>query len=92
MEKPYNKMIDFFTDQGLWIDLGIGSMKITGIILISMIFVRVAKKMIRKTFELRTNVPGIMSQQRERRYRTILRLLQSVISYVVYFSAILAVL
>lgn len=33
-----------------------------------------------------------MTQQRERRYETILKLLQSVITYVVYFTAILAIL
>lgn len=92
MEKFYNKIIEFFTDEQLWIGLGVGSLKIIGIILGSMIIVRLAKKMIRKSFELRMNIPGTMSQQMERRYRTILRLLQSVISYVVYFSAILAVL
>lgn len=92
MEKIYNKIIEFFTDEQLWIGLGVGSLKIIGIILGSMIIVRLAKKMIRKSFELRMNIPGTMSQQTERRYRTILRLLQSVISYVVYFSAILAVL
>lgn len=92
MEKLYNTTIDFFTDEKLWIALGMGTLKIIAIIFISMVFVRVAKKMIRKSFELRLNAPGSMSQQTERRYRTILRLLQSVISYVVYFSAILAVL
>lgn len=92
MEKIYNKIIEFFTDEKLWMGLGVGSLKIIGIILGSMIVVRLAKKMIRKSFDLRMNIPGTMSQQTERRYRTILRLLQSVISYVVYFSAILAVL
>lgn len=92
MGKFYNATIDFFTDEKLWIALGMGTVKIIGIIFISMLFVRISKKMIRKSFELRLNAPGSMSQQRERRYRTILRLLQSVISYVVYFSAILAIL
>lgn len=92
MEKFYNSTIDFFTDEKLWIALGLGTLKIIAIICISMLVVRVAKKMIRKSFELRLNAPGSMSQQTERRYRTILRLIQSVISYVVYFSAILAVL
>lgn len=92
MVKIYNATIEFFTDEKLWMGVGIGSLKIIGIILGSMIVVRLAKKMIRKSFELRMNIPGTMSQQMERRYRTILRLLQSVISYVVYFSAILAVL
>lgn len=92
MEKIYKEIVDFFTNEQLWLGLGLGSLKIVGIILGSMIIVRLAKKMVRKSFELRMNIPGTMSQQTERRYRTILRLLQSVISYVVYFSAILAVL
>lgn len=92
MEKDYNRFMKFIMDEELWISLGIGSLKIIGIIAISMIVVRVAKKMIKKSFDLRMKAPGELSPQLERRYRTILRLLQSVISYAVYFSAILAVL
>ena len=57
-----------------------------------MIIVRVAKIAIRKFFDIRTNGPIALNTTAERRYRTILRLLQSVISYVVYFSAIIAIL
>lgn len=90
--KLYDYLVMKLTDEELWISVGEGSFNIVCIILGAMIIVRIAKKMIKKAFEMRMNAPATLSQQRERRYRTILKLLQSVISYVVYFSAILAVL
>lgn len=90
--KLYDYLVTKLTDEELWISVGEGSFNIVCIILGAMIIVRIAKKMIKKAFEMRMNAPATLSQQRERRYRTILKLLQSVISYVVYFSAILAVL
>ncbi len=90
--KLYDYLVTKLTDEELWISVGEGSFNIVCIILGAMIIVRIAKKMIKKAFEMRMNAPAMLTQQRERRYRTILKLLQSVISYVVYFSAILAVL
>ncbi|GEK31244.1 mechanosensitive ion channel protein MscS [Kurthia zopfii] len=90
--KLYDYLVTKLTDEELWISVGEGSFNIVCIILGAMIIVRIAKKMIKKAFEMRMNAPAMLTQQRERRYRTILKLLQSIISYVVYFSAILAVL
>lgn len=90
--KLYDYLVMKLTDEELWVSVGEGTFNIICIILGSMIIVRIAKKMIKKAFEMRMNAPATLTQQRERRYRTILKLLQSVISYVVYFSAILAVL
>ncbi|STX11254.1 Small-conductance mechanosensitive channel [Kurthia zopfii] len=92
MGKLYDYLVTKLTDEELWISVGEGSFNIVCIILGAMIIVRIAKKMIKKAFEMRMNAPAMLTQQRERRYRTILKLLQSIISYVVYFSAILAVL
>ncbi|GEK35082.1 mechanosensitive ion channel family protein [Kurthia sibirica] len=92
MGKLYNSFIEMMTNEKLWLSIGKGTLNIILIALISVIVVRVAHKMIKKSFELRLKVPGEMTAQTERRYRTILRLVQSVISYVVYFSAILAIL
>ncbi len=91
-ERMYNHYMNVLTDEKLWNDLGIATIKIITIILLSMVIVRVAKLAIKKFFHIRTNGPIALQPSSERRYRTILRLLQSVISYVVYFSAIVAVL
>lgn len=88
----YNNSIEFLTDEKVWNAVGVATMKIIGIWLISMIVVRVAKMAIKKFFHIRMNGPIALQPASERRYRTILRLLQSVISYVVYFSAIIAIL
>ncbi|MGX9136564.1 mechanosensitive ion channel family protein [Rummeliibacillus sp. JY-2-4R] len=91
-ERMYNHFMNVLTDEDLWNTIGIATIKIITIILLSMIIVRVAKIAIKKFFHIRVNGPIALQPASERRYRTILRLLQSVISYVVYFSAIIAIL
>ncbi|MBK3496809.1 mechanosensitive ion channel family protein [Viridibacillus sp. YIM B01967] len=88
----YDHFIKTVTSEEMWIDIGIATVKIIAITILSMIIVRVAKMAIRKAFEIRMKAPSPLQPASERRHRTILRLLQSIISYVVYFSAILAVL
>jgi len=65
------------------------SIKIALIILIAVIVVNVGKLVVKKIFTARSKVP---LKHSERRQKTLLKLMQNVISYVVYFSAILAVL
>lgn len=93
-EEMYNHFMKELTNEDNWNAIGIATVKIIAIILIAMIGVRIAKIAIRKFFQIRMNMNGPIALQpaSERRYRTILRLLQSVISYVVYFSAIIAIL
>ncbi|MGE7929041.1 mechanosensitive ion channel family protein [Lysinibacillus xylanilyticus] len=73
----------------LWMNITIASIKITIILIASWLAVRFGKKFIKKVFLMRMRSPLDHS---ERRQTTISRLLQSVISYVVYFSAIVAIL
>jgi len=80
------------TSEEMWIGVGLATIKITAITILSMVVVRVAKIAIRKGFEIRMKAPAPLQPASERRYRTILRLVQSIVSYVVYFSAILAIL
>ncbi|MEX3624459.1 mechanosensitive ion channel family protein [Viridibacillus arvi] len=80
------------TSEDMWIGVGLATIKITAITILSMVVVRVAKMAIRKGFEIRMKAPAPLQPASERRYRTILRLVQSIVSYVVYFSAILAIL
>ncbi|WP_376752448.1 mechanosensitive ion channel family protein [Rummeliibacillus suwonensis] len=91
-ESMYNHFMKELTDEKNWNAIGKASIQIVVIILIAMVVVRIAKIGIRKFFELRTHGPMALNATAERRYRTILRLLQSVISYVVYFWAIIAIL
>ncbi|MEY2362573.1 mechanosensitive ion channel family protein [Lysinibacillus capsici] len=85
MEKYWDKL----TSEELWEKVIDASIEILLILLVSWIAVRLGKKFIKKVFLIRMRSPLSHS---ERRQRTISRLLQSVISYVVYFSAIIGIL
>ncbi len=85
MEKYWDKL----TSQDLWEQVIDATIEILLILLVSWIAVRLGKKFIKKVFLIRMRSPLSHS---ERRQRTISRLLQSVISYVVYFSAIIGIL
>lgn len=73
----------------LWDFLILASIKITLILFVAGLVVFIGKKVIANVFKLRMKAPLRYS---ERRQKTILRLLQSVLSYIVYFSAIIGVL
>lgn len=85
----YDKFLAKITDEKLWDAIFVASIKIILIIIVSYIIVRIGKMFIKKVFLIRLKSPLNHS---ERRQKTIARLLQSVISYVVYFSAIMAIL
>ncbi|MFE6169284.1 mechanosensitive ion channel family protein [Viridibacillus arvi] len=88
----YNNFMAALTSEEMWMGIGRATIKITVITILSMVVVRVAKMAIRKGFEFRMKAPAPLQPASERRYRTILKLVQSIVSYVVYFSAILAIL
>src|SRR5690606_32471871 len=79
----------FLFSEDTWLTL-IGTLiKIAFIILIAILVVHAGKYIIRRIF--RINLKGPIRKQ-ERREQTLLKLLENALSYVVYFSAILAVL
>ncbi|MGE7676216.1 mechanosensitive ion channel family protein [Lysinibacillus sp. NPDC094403] len=88
-EKVLKYYWDKMTSEELWQEVINASIKITIILIASWLAVRFGKKFIKKVFLMRMSSPLNHS---ERRQKTISRLLQSVISYVVYFSAIIAIL
>ena len=77
------------SNEQLWIDSGIVILKVFFIMFLAGIVVKVGKIVIRKVFEVRMKAPLGYT---ERRHNTLLKLLQNVLAYVVYFAAILAVL
>jgi small conductance mechanosensitive channel len=83
------KKWDIVTSETFWDQIIDATFEITIILIASWLTVRLGKKFIKKVFLIRMRSPLNHS---ERRQRTIARLLQSVISYVVYFSAIIAIL
>ncbi|MBM7609493.1 small conductance mechanosensitive channel [Lysinibacillus composti] len=80
---------NYLSSQELWDFVMVASIKITAIIIVSYLVILIGKKLITRIFNLRMKTP---INQSERRSRTIVKLLHSVLSYVVYFSAIIAIL
>ena len=83
------KLWDFLTSEALWDAVIRASIKIIGIVVVAYLVVFFGKRITANVFSLSMRTPLNHS---ERRQKTILKLVQSVISYVVYFSAILAIL
>ena len=83
------KLWDFLTSEALWDAVIRASFKIIGIVVVAYLIVFFGKRIAANVFSLSMRTPLNHS---ERRHKTILKLVQSVISYVVYFSAILAIL
>lgn len=65
------------------------SMKIVFIIILSTVIIKVGKMIIHRIFQVKLKGPLRRSEKRE---KTLLKLLENTLSYVVYFSAILAIL
>lgn len=81
------KVKDILFSEELWLSVGMLSLKILTIVILAGLFVRIGKAIIRRVFSVRLRRP--LSERRE---RTLLKLLENVISYVVYFTAIIAIL
>lgn len=89
LKRLSQKLLDYVTSEELWDFVTVASIKIISILLISYLTVRIGKKIIANVFAFRMRSPLNHS---ERRQKTILKLLQSVLSYFVYFSAIMGIL
>lgn len=87
--KMIQRYLDKLTSESFWGTVIDTSIEIILIIIVSWLVVRIGKKIINKIFKLRMRTPLNPS---ERRQRTIAKLLQSIISYAVYFAAIIAIL
>lgn len=78
-----------FTSEELWLTIGEGTLKITLTVLAAMMIVRLGKVAIRNFFAIRSIGPLAFSERRE---NTLLKLIENVLAYVVYFIALVNVL
>ncbi|MGG4489328.1 mechanosensitive ion channel family protein [Metabacillus idriensis] len=76
-------------NEDLWLDFGVGLLKIIGIMILATILIRVGNVVIGKIFMLRTKSPLRISERRE---NTLVKLLDNVLTYLVYFVALLMIL
>jgi moderate conductance mechanosensitive channel len=73
----------------LWAELGMRFLKISGIFLVSLIIIRIGKTAIRNMFKIKKKGVIKLSQKRE---LTLVKLLENILTYSVYFIAILTIL
>ena len=89
LTKIMNSVQNKLLEEELWLNAGKVMLEILFIMVVAAIVVKVGKIVIRQVFLVRMKTPLRYS---ERRQNTMLKLLENVIAYVVYFAAILAVL
>lgn len=84
-----NKFYEKLLSEATWLIIGEGLLKILAIAVISNILIRLGKATIHNTFKLRNRSPLPTSERRE---ATLEKLLDNILSYVVYFIAFLMIL
>ncbi|MGM7637466.1 mechanosensitive ion channel family protein [Bacillus sp. Hm123] len=89
LQKLTDKLWEKLTDESLWLSIGGGTLKIVLIMILSGLLVKFAKVGVRKFFYLRSKSPLDFSERRE---NTLLKLIENIISYVVYFIALINIL
>lgn len=82
-------IIDKLTQEAFWIGMGEGLLKIILILVISSLFIRIGKLAVQKFFVFRDKSPLRVSERRE---LTMVKLLENILTYVVYFVALMMIL
>ncbi|CAM3942218.1 mechanosensitive ion channel family protein [Mesobacillus zeae] len=81
---------DTILDERLWLALGKGTLKIVLILLLAGLVIKVGKLAIQNFFKMRIKAP--LALVSERREATLVKLLENILTYVVYFIVIMTVL
>jgi moderate conductance mechanosensitive channel len=84
-----DELISSVLNYQLWTDIGLRLLKIGGTLLISLIIIRFGKTTIRNMFKLRRKGVIRISDKRE---LTLIKLLENILTYSVYFLALLTIL
>ncbi|WP_335871911.1 mechanosensitive ion channel family protein [Bacillus sp. 2205SS5-2] len=89
VETFYLGIQDILSNKIFWLDLAKSGIKIISIFFVTSIAIRFGKKTLQNVFKVRSKTPIRVS---ERRQSTLLRLLENVLTYAVYFIAFMALL
>ena len=76
-------------DNELWLSLGTGTLKIVAIMVITYIALRLGRSAIRNVFKVRSRSPLKFTERRE---TTLSKLLENVLTYVIYFISLMTIL
>ena len=88
-EAFFNKVSQKLLDENLWFAIGESVLKIIAILIISGLLIRIGKIAIHNFFKVRTRAPLRISERRE---ATLMKLLENILSYAVYFISIMMIL
>lgn len=88
-EKMIEKLTSWLMNEETWVTLGEGLLKLVAIFIVSGLLIRIGKLAIQNIFKVRYHAPIRTSERRE---ATMMKLLENILSYVVYFIAFLMVL
>ncbi|WP_456272881.1 mechanosensitive ion channel family protein [Bacillus sp. AK031] len=80
---------DRLISDDLWITIGVGAVKILLILILTAFILKIGKTVIRNIFKVRSRSPFKITERRE---ATLSRLLENILTYVVYFIAITMIL
>lgn len=89
IEKIYEEMIEYLSDEKLWMSIGLGLLKIILILVGSFIVIKIGKALIANVFQIRHKNLVLISERRE---ATLVKLLNNVLVYAVYFIVIVMIL
>ncbi|EIJ80159.1 mechanosensitive ion channel family protein [Bacillus methanolicus PB1] len=89
MQEMFNNLKEKFLNEDTWIAFGAGLLKIMAIMILSAIVLRIGKLIIKNIFLVRAKAPLRFSERRE---ATLKKLLENILTYVVYFIAIITIL
>lgn len=89
LEKIVNSAIAKLLDEDLWVNIGEIILKIIVVLVIASIVIKIGRAAIRNIFRVRSKSPLRISERRE---NTLQKLLENIITYVVYFVALITIL
>lgn len=89
MESMFNEFIGKYFNENIWADITSTIIKIILVLVLSKVIIKIANNMLRKVFLMRANIP---LRTNERREATLLKLLENVTSYVIYFISAMMIL
>ncbi|RLQ93974.1 mechanosensitive ion channel family protein [Falsibacillus albus] len=89
VDQSINSWYKWISNEQMWMTLGGRTLKIIAIILISALVIRIGKAAIQNVFKVRAKSPLRFTERRE---ATLLKLLENVLVYVIYFVSFIMIL
>lgn len=89
MNATYKELEAYILNEVDWIEIGKSFIEIIFLFLLAAIVIKIGKSIIRRVFAVRLKGPLRYS---ERRHNTLIKLLENILTYAVYFTLIVAVL